>query len=192
MTYEPPFFRKRQKRYIHLWNFQSKRWPHLCFFSFKTWFSIGKMMYIIFEKAFWKMRKKVMWPLKILSRKVMWPLQNQRWPHLWSMKNIGGGKNPWMRLIRKATHKWKSWKFFSQTRSQRILIGFEWLLYEKASNLTDLKGCKIIFLISIDLTHLWYPECSTCKFPQNRTGLHFFFGKCWKSSPTCFRWKIGY
>ena len=40
--------------------------------------------------------------------------------------------------------------------------------------MTDLKGCKIIFLISINLTPLWYPECSTCKFPQNRTGMHFF------------------
>ena len=35
-------------------------------------------------------------------------------------------------------------------------------------------SCKIIFLISIDLTSLWYPECSTCKFPQNRTGMYFF------------------
>ena len=65
-------------------------------------------------------------------------------------------------------------KFFSQTRSQRILIGFWWLLYEKVSIWTDIKGCKISFLLSVDLTPLWYPECSTCEFPQNRTGMHFF------------------
>ena len=64
--------------------------------------------------------------------------------------------------------------FFSQTRSQRVLIGFWWLLYEKASILLDLKVCKITFLISINLIPLWYPECSKCKFPQNRTGMHFF------------------
>ena len=68
----------------------------------------------------------------------------------------------------------KKWQFFSQTRSQRVLIWFWWLLYEKASILIDLKGCKIIFLISIDLAPLWYPECSTCELPQNRTGMHFF------------------
>ena len=45
---------------------------------------------------------------------------------------------------------------------------------EKVSILIDLKGCKISFLISVDLTPLWYPECSTCDLPQNRTGMHFF------------------
>ena len=48
------------------------------------------------------------------------------------------------------------------------------ILHEKVTIVTDLKGCKIIFLISGDLTPLWYPECSKCKFPQNRTGMHFF------------------
>ena len=64
--------------------------------------------------------------------------------------------------------------FFPETRSQRVLMGFWWLLYEKASIWTNLKGCKIIFSISINLTPLWYPECSTCKLPQNRTEMHFF------------------
>ena len=58
-------------------------------------------------------------------------------------------------------------KFFSQTRSQRVLVGFQWLLYEKASILIDLKGCKISFLISPNWTHLWYPECSKCISSQN-------------------------
>ena len=63
---------------------------------------------------------------------------------------------------------------FLPTRSQRVLIGFSWLLYEKVSILTDLKGCKINFLISVHLTPMWYPECSTCISSQNRTEMHFF------------------
>ena len=62
----------------------------------------------------------------------------------------------------------KKWQFFfSQTRSQRVLIGFQWLLYEKASILVYLKGCKIGFLLWLDLTPLWYPECSKCISLQN-------------------------
>ena len=64
--------------------------------------------------------------------------------------------------------------FFSQTRSQRVLVQFWWLLYEKVSILTDLKGCKISFLISVHLTPLRYSECSTCISSQNRTEMHFF------------------
>ena len=36
------------------------------------------------------------------------------------------------------------------------------------------KAVNFFFLISVDLTSLWYPECSACELPQNRTGMHFF------------------
>ena len=80
------------------------------------------------------------------------------------------------------------WKFFFVTSisasSHRILMTTIWKTYIRAA----LKGCKIIFLISADFTHLWYPECSTCKFPQNRTGMHFF-QKILKIKPYTFPMK---
>ena len=29
-------------------------------------------------------------------------------------------------------------------------------------------------MISVDLLPVWYPKCTTCNFPQNRTEMHFF------------------
>ena len=57
--------------------------------------------------------------------------------------------------------------FFAPTRSPRVLIGFQWLIYEKVSIIRRLKGCKMIFLISIYLTTLCYSECSKCISSQN-------------------------
>ena len=73
----------------------------------------------------------------------------------------------YLKLVKNYAYKWKIRDCFSSTRSQRVLIGFSWLLYEKASILTGIKGCKISFLISVDLTPLWYPECLKCISSQN-------------------------
>ena len=43
-------------------------------------------------------------------------------------------------------------------------------------------------MISLDLSILWYPECSTCKSSQNRTGMHFFH-KMLKIEPYMFPMK---
>ena len=40
--------------------------------------------------------------------------------------------------------------------------------------LTDLKGYKISFFISVDFPPLQYPECQTCISSQNRTENAFF------------------
>ena len=113
----PPLKRKWKRRYIHLLKIPIQKVTYPLKFStqalilhWKTlYMSLKNILWLILENA--KKGRVTFW--NFYSRRYVYLCfgidVRQRWPHLWSRKNIGGGGwNPWTFLIRPKSNRQES------------------------------------------------------------------------------------